>query len=453
MIYLTNSLTKKKEEFVPITAGHVGIYSCGPTVYDYVHIGNLRSFLLSDLIRRVFAYHDYTVRQVMNLTDIGHLASDSDDGEDKMTRGLRRDGKPITLEAMLELGSFYAEKFKEDLAALNILLPHEMPRASDHIAEDIQLVKKLEQKGFTYQTSDGIYFNTAKDPHYGKLGGTGGDTSRIGVNSEKKNLKDFALWKFNPTLGYQSPWGKGFPGWHIECSAMSERYLGEHFDIHTGGADLAPIHHNNEIAQSECAHGHPFVTYWLHNAFVNVASGKMAKSEGTGITLQSIVERGFDPIVYRYWLLGGHYRTPMTFSWEALEAAAAAYRRLQGFLQEWDQADAHTDATYEQKFQEAVYDDINTPQALAITWELVSDQNLSSGIKKATILKFDKILGLKLATKSSTVVPKEVQQLATERQQARDEKRWNDADILRQKINDLGFTVRDTPHGPVVEKF
>lgn len=234
---------------------------------------------------------------------------------------------------------------------------------------------------------------------------------------------------------------------------MSERYLGEHFDIHTGGADLAPIHHNNEIAQSECAHGHPFVTYWLHNAFVNVASGKMAKSEGTGITLQSIVERGFDPIVYRYWLLGGHYRTPMTFSWEALEAAAAAYRRLQGFLQEWDQADAHTDATYEQKFQEAVYDDINTPQALAITWELVSDQNLSSGIKKATILKFDKILGLKLATKSSTVVPKEVQQLATERQQARDEKRWNDADILRQKINDLGFTVRDTPHGPVVEKF
>lgn len=454
MIYLTNSLTKKKELFTSISPGRIGLYSCGPTVYDYVHIGNLRSFLLSDLVRRVFEYNGFEVRQIMNITDIGHLASDNDEGEDKMTRGLLRDGMPVTLEAMLELGGFYAEKFKENLAALNILMPHELPRASGHITEDIKLIQKLEKKGFTYQISDGLYFDTSKDPHYGKLGGTGGDESRIGFKSDKKNPKDFALWKFNHELGYESPWGKGFPGWHIECSAMSERYLGEHFDIHTGGADLASIHHNNEIAQSECAHSHQFVNYWLHNAFINVESGKMAKSEGTGITLGNIIERGINPLAYRYWLLGGHYRTPMTFSWEALDAAAQAHKRLQGFIQEWNRSDGPNAGLkpYEALFLEAINDDLNTPKALAVLWDMVADGGVAPAIKKATLLKFDTVLGLKLGEKHNVIVPNEVKTLVEERELARKEKRWNDADILRKKIQQLGFEVKDMVTGSNIEK-
>ncbi len=459
MIYLTNSLTKKKELFTPIVPGSVGLYSCGPTVYDYVHIGNLRAFLLSDMVRRVFEYNAYRVRQVINITDVG-IGGDNDEGEDKIIRGLKREGKPITLEAMKELTDFYTNTFKENLIALNILPPHELPRASRHITEDITLIQKLENKGFVYTISDGVYFDTAKDPNYGKLGGTGGDTSRIGVKSDKKNPKDFAVWKFNSSIGYESPWGQGFPGWHIECSAMSERYLGAHFDIHTGGADLAPIHHNNEIAQSECAHGHPFVNYWLHNAFINVESGKMAKSEGTGITLNTIVERGFNPLVYRYWLLGGHYRTPMTFSWEALEAAAQAYKRLQAFVNEWSSEVSHAGLSigskkpYEDLFLKAINDDINTPQALAILWDMAADAGLGSYIKKDLLLKFDTVLGLgldRVLTKVS--VPEKVKNLAAEREQARHEKRWNDADMLRRQIHDLGFDVKDTPHGPlIVEK-
>ncbi len=450
MIELTNSLTKKKELFTPIKVGHVGLYSCGPTVYDYAHIGNLRSFVLSDIVRRVFEYNSFAVRQVVNITDVG-IGGDNDEGEDKIIRGLKREGKPITLEAMSGLTDFYTKKFQADIAALNILPPHELPRASQHISEDIKLIEKLEKKGFTYKTSDGLYFDTSKDSHYGKLGGTGGDESRIGLKSEKKNQKDFALWKFNHSIGYESPWGKGFPGWHIECSAMSERYLGPHFDIHTGGMDLAPIHHNNEIAQSECAHGGPFVNYWLHNAFVNVGESKMAKSEGTGITLASITERGINPLAYRYWLLGGHYRTPMNFSWEALEAAGQAYKRLQGYTQEWHGETTENTGRYEKAFLNAVNDDLNTPQALAIVWEMVGDQKLSAGTKKATILKFDTVLGLQLGQKHHITIPEEVKKLTTEREQARAEKRWNDADDIRKKIQKLGFEVKDIASGSIIE--
>lgn len=288
MLYLTNTLTKQKELFVPLNEKNVGMYNCGPTVYDYAHIGNLRAYVFADILRRTLEYAGYTVNQVMNITDIGHLSSDADDGEDKMTRGLKREGKPLTLEAMKELADFYAEAFKKDLSWLNIEMPHHMPKASEHIAEDIALIQKLEARGFLYTTSDGVYFNTEKDPHYGKLGGLSDINeaqARIHAQSEKKSPRDFAVWKKNDVLGYESPWGKGFPGWHMECSAMSMKYLGETFDIHTGGIDHIPVHHNNEIAQSENATGKPYVRTWLHNAFVTVPSGKMAKSEGTGLTL------------------------------------------------------------------------------------------------------------------------------------------------------------------------
>jgi cysteinyl-tRNA synthetase len=469
-IYLINSLSKRKEKFEPITPGKIGMYSCGPTVYDYIHIGNLRAFLLSDLVRRVFEYNGFSVKQIMNITDIGHLSSDADDGEDKMTKGLRREGKPITLEAMLALATFYADKFKENLADLNILPPTVLPRASEHIAEDISLIEKLEKKGFAYRTSDGIYFDTEKDPNYGALEGVREiqtNEARIKANSEKHTFRDFALWKFNPALGYDSPWGKGFPGWHIECSAMSERYLGEHFDIHTGGMDLAPIHHNNEIAQSECAHSHegkhePFVNYWLHNAFVNVESGKMAKSEGNSITLASIAERGINPLAYRYWLLGGHYRTPMTFSWSALEAAEQAYWFILGFIrgdievfeaslvsgsEQTQQIDS-----YKRQFLEAINNDLNTSQALAVLHTVINNKSISHTLKKKTLFEFDKVLGLKLNQDQSFKIPDEITKLVAEREQARAEKRWNDADDIRKKIQKLGFDVRDTEKGSVIEK-
>ncbi|MFA6095036.1 MAG: cysteine--tRNA ligase [Candidatus Paceibacterota bacterium] len=458
MINLYNTLTKKKEEFNPITPNVVGMYSCGPTVYDYAHIGNLRSFLLSDIIRRVFEYNDYSVHQVINITDVG-IGGDNDEGEDKIIRGLKRENKPITLDAMGELTDFYTVKFNEDLTRLNIRSPHELPRASEHIAEDITLIKTLEQKGFTYITSDGIYFNTAKYPAYGKLGGTGGDESRIGLKSEKKNAKDFAIWKFNPTIGYESPWGKGFPGWHIECSAMSERYLGEHFDIHTGGMDLAPIHHNNEIAQSECAHNQPFVNYWLHNAFITVESGKMAKSEGTGTTLNSLVEKNIHPLAYRYWLLSGHYRSPMTFSFEVVEGAHTALERIVGEVARLKKmSGAETgfpDTTYIKEFEEKIDDDLDTPSAIALLYTVINSR-LDPIHKLATIQEFDLVLGLKLSELADEItkdIPTEIIALGTERVGFRIAKDWKKSDEIRDEIEKLGYNVRDYPDGTsVIEK-
>ncbi len=391
---LHNTLTGSVEEFKPIEAGKIWMYHCGPTVYDYIHIGNLRSFLLGDILRRTAEYLGYEVKQVMNITDVG-IGGNDDEGEDKILGGLKREGKEVTMENMVELGEFYTERFLEDIKSFNILTPHTLPKASEHIAEDINLIETLLEKGFAYTTHSGVYFDTAKDSHYGKLMKVGGEESRIGENSEKKSRRDFALWKFNQNLGYPSPWGQGFPGWHIECSAMSTKYLSNTFDIHTGGLDLAPVHHNNEIAQSENACGCDLAHYWLHNEFINMGAAKMAKSEGNYITLKTLVEKGFSPVAYRYFLLMAHYRTPVTFTWEALEAANNAFEKLKRFVGPLS-TPGEVDEAYRAQFKEKIENDLNTPQALAVLWTLIKDKEVTPENKLATLLDFDKVLGLGL---------------------------------------------------------
>lgn len=394
---MTNSL----EEFVPLEAGKVKMYHCGPTVYDYVHIGNLRSFLLADLLRRTFDYLGFEVKQVMNITDVG-IGGNNDEGEDKIISGLKREGKAITMENMRELADFYTERFKEAISAMNIKLPHHLPKASEHIEEDIKMIQTLTSKGFTYEIEDGLYFDTSKDPHYGRLGKLGKESASRVENPAKKNVRDFALWKKNSNLGYPSPWGQGFPGWHIECSAMATKYLGPSFDIHTGGLDLAPVHHNNEIAQSESACGCQFAHYWLHNEFVNIGSpsttlgvNKMAKSEGTGITLKTLEEKGFSPLAYRYFLLMAHYRTPVTFTWEALEAAQNAFNKIKKLVDSWPDG-GQVDEAYKAMFVEKIENDLNTPQALAVLWTLVKDKEVKDEDKKATAQNFCRVYGLGL---------------------------------------------------------
>jgi cysteinyl-tRNA synthetase len=457
-IYLTNTLTKKKELFTPITPKTVGMYHCGPTVYDSIHIGNLRAFLLADITRRVFEYNDYQVGQVMNITDIGHLVSDGDDGDDKMTKGLKREGLEVNLENMLQLARKYEEVFLADIAEMNILRPKIIARASEHVAEDIAMIEQLEAKGFTYTTSDGIYFDTEKMPDYGKLGGLDHThESRIGEISEKKNPRDFALWKFDTDKGWQSPWGQGFPGWHIECSGMSTKYLGDQFDIHTGGHDLASVHHNNEIAQSECATGHaPFVRYWLHNEFVNIGQEKMAKSGSNFITLQTLREHGTHPVVLRYLYLQSHYRTPVSFSWDALSAAETALKKLYSAIARISEI-GMINESYKAIFTQTINDDFNTAGALAVLWELVKDPEISDADKKATMLHFDQVLGLgfkEITPEEQEIfeIPEHIEKLLKERDIARGKKDWHSADLIRNEIQALGYALKDTDEGQKIRK-
>jgi cysteinyl-tRNA synthetase len=458
-IHLHNTLSGQKEVFKPLKAGEVSMYNCGPTVYNYAHIGNLRSYVFADTLRRVFEYNGYKVNQVINVTDIGHLSSDSDDGEDKMTKALKREGKPLTLKAMREVADFYFEKFKDDLKSLNIETPEHFPFASDNIQEDIDLVQKLEDKGYTYKTSDGIYFDIKKFPEYGRLGNikiSDNTESRIGVNPEKRNSQDFALWKFNNELGYDAPFGKGFPGWHVECSAMSVKYLGPEFDIHTGGIDHIPVHHNNEIAQSVCV-GDPYARYWLHNAHLNIGENKMAKSGENFITLNTLKEREkkIDPIALRYVFLGARYSSPLTFSWETLEGADNSVRRLRNILNNVDKmphkviidnSDIVND--YRTKFTLLINDDLDTPKALALMWEIFADNdNLSFETRKNLILDFDKVLGLQLDKVENVEVPDNVLELIKQRDDARANKDFTKSDELRAEIEKLGFEIKDTPEG------
>ena len=408
MLKLFNTLTRKKEEFKPIKSGEVGLYNCGPTVYNYAHIGNLRAYVFTDTLRRTLEWNDYKVKQVMNITDVGHLVNDADSGEDKMTKALLREGKPMTLEAMKEVAEKYTKAFVDDLKALNIEMPAELPRASEHITEDIEIIKKLEEKGFAYKISDGVYFDTAKFPDYGRLGAVNKaslkEGARVEVNPEKKNPADFNLWKFSAqggsasggNLGWDSPWGKGFPGWHIECSAMSRKYLGQPFDIHTGGVDHIGTHHNNEIAQSEAAFGVSLANIWMHNEHLNVVEGKMAKSGENFLTLDSIVKKSFSPLAYRYYLLGANYRTPMMFSWEAVEAGGNTLTRLIASLASMPD-DGKINSDYEKRFSDAINDDLNTSDALSVLWELLRDEKAEPADRRATVLKFDEVLGLDLA--------------------------------------------------------
>jgi len=477
MIYLHNTLTKKKELFEPISEGRVGMYHCGPTVYDKQHIGNMRSYVFADVLRRVFELNKYAVTQVINITDFGHLSSDADDGEDKMSKGLAREGLPFTMDAMYQLGSQYTAQFITDIEKMGVQKPDTLPRASDHIPEQIALIEQLYKKGYVYTTTDGLYFDTSKKDDYGKLSGAhipeNQTEARVAPNPEKHNSADFAVWKFSfpagnaqknagmtrndaEPLGWDSPWGKGFPGWHIECSAMNMKYLGEHFDIHTGGIDHIPIHHENEIAQSEAATGKPFVNYWLHHGHVLVGDAKMAKSAQNFITLDTLIEKGYSPLAYRYWLLTADYKKTVNFTWEALSGAEHALQGLYEHMHSlqtkrsmWDVLfHRKPNAGYVDRFLSLINDDINTPQVIALTWELVKDTSISAVEKYNTLRYFDSVLGLALASYIPEPVPKDVEALLQRREYARNQKDWDTADKLRDEIEDRGFTIYDTPDGP-----
>src|SRR5262245_25849566 len=428
---LFDTYTRSRRDLEPLQPAVVSLYACGPTVYDYAHIGNLRTYIFEDVLRRVLDFNDYTVTHVMNITDVGHLVSDADTGEDKMEKGSRRTGK-----SAWEIAEFYTQAFKEDLRQLNILEPTIWCRATDHIPEQIETIRCLEAKGFTYRTSDGIYFDTAKLPDYGRLARLDVAGLQAGMRvdmGEKRNPTDFALWKFSPSdhqrqMEWESPWGVGFPGWHIECSAMSAKYLGTFFDIHCGGEDHIAVHHTNEIAQTEACHGTRLANFWLTGHFLQLDEAKMAKSAGDFLRVATLRERGYDPLAYRLFCLGAHYRAKLNFTWESLEGAATALQRLRLAAHSWGPPDT-VDVSYVERFTEQINDDLNLPRAVAVTWDLVKS-DLPAAIKKATLVQFDRVLGLRLAEWQPTedVVPEAILGLVQQRQQARAEKRWKDAD-------------------------
>jgi cysteinyl-tRNA synthetase len=454
-IRLYDTYSRSVRDFEPLKPGEVGLYTCGLTVYDYAHIGNLRTYIFEDLLRRTLEFNGYTVKHVMNITDVGHLVSDADTGEDKMEKGSRRTGMTAW-----EIAELYTKAFKEDLEHLNISEPTIWCKATDHIQEQIDVIKGIEANGYTYRTSDGIYFDTSKLENYGYMarlnieGLQGGTRIELG---EKRNVTDFALWKFSPPdeqrqMEWESPWGIGFPGWHIECSAMAAKYLGSFFDIHCGGEDHIMVHHPNEIAQTQACYGTNLANFWMHGYFLQLNNAKMAKSSGEFLRLQVVIDWGYDPLAYRFFCLNGHYRSKLTFSWEGMDSAATALQRLRSAVYEW--GDPGTpDEGYINRFREHINNDLNMPQALALTWEVVKG-DLPIEAKKATVLEFDKVLGLRLAAWEPVEeeVPAEIVDMAEQRQQARKEKRWQEADALRDKITAAGYEVQDTPQGPKVHK-
>jgi cysteinyl-tRNA synthetase len=451
MLRIYNTLTRKKEGFKPVKKGKVGIYSCGPTVYLYQHIGNLRTYVFSDVLKRVLRYDKYQVKHVMNVTDVGHLTSDADTGEDKIERAAKKQGKSAG-----DISNFYLNAFKKDLKKLNIIEPDVWPKATENIKEQVELIKKLEKKGYTYKTSDGIYFDTSKFPAYGKLAKLNLKNlkagKRVGVG-EKKNNTDFALWKFSEKQGvrqqeWKSPWGIGFPGWHLECSAMSMKYLGESFDIHTGGADHIQIHHTNEIAQSEAATGKKFVKYWMHAAWLLFKGEKVSKSKGGLYTISELEKKDFDPLVFRYLCLTTHYRKPLEFSIKKLEFAKNSYSRLKNRISEIK--DKGINKKYLEEFEEAIDDDLDMPGALQILWRLVRDGKTKG--KLGSIKKMDEVLGLDLLKKERMKIPEKIKTLVRERDKARKGKEWKKADELRRNINKLGYVIEDTDRGSLVRK-
>jgi len=436
------------------------MYNCGPTVYGPQHIGNLSMFIFTDILRRVLEYSGLKVRQVINITDFGHLTSDADEGEDKMSKGLKTEGLSPTLENMKILARKYGKLFLDDIKKLNIETRDTVfPYASEYLESQIKLIKILEEKSFVYKISDGMYFNTSKFSDYGKLGSIDQDDkkleTRIGASYEKKNPRDFAVWKFNKDLGFSSPWGQGFPGWHIECSAMIREILGEQIDIHTGGIEHIPIHHNNEIAQSESATGKkPFVKYWMHRAHLQISGEKIAKSEGNVVFLSDIIERGFSSLSYRYFLLLSHYRTPSNFTWEALEAAENAYRKLKEIFASLTGLEGEIVESYKKEFEKAIESDLNTPEALAVVWELVKNEIVSPADKRATLLYFDQVLGLDLEYNEYEVkdIPEDIAKIHEERKIARGKKDWKKADELRQASILRGYDISDTDEGQKIRK-
>ena len=470
-LFLHNTLSGKKEEFKPIKKGTVSMYHCGPTVYDTAHIGNLRTFIFNDIVRRVFEYDGYKVTQAMNITDV----------DDKTIRRSRESG--VSLEA---LTSKYESLFFENSDELDLLKPHIVMSARGYIAEMIVMIETLLQKGVAYAAKDGIYMSIGKVEGYGALARldtshdtsgnatkTGGLRERISNDEyDKENPHDFALWKFSTPedsdgteaiVAWDAPFGKGRPGWSIECSAMAIKALGETIDIHTGGTDLIFPHHTNEIAQSEAATGKPFVHYWLHGGFMNVNDVKMAKSKGNFLKLADLTENGIAPIAFRYWLLTAHYRSQINFTFEAVEAAQVALFKLCQDMIEWiedtdikktrDLSNIHT--KYQQEFEKAINDDFNMPQAVAIMWNVVKDTSLSPTEKRATVLDFDRVFGLRLselAPVPKTTIPLEIVALSDAREAARLAKEWQKADALRTEIESRGYMVKDSDNGPTIEE-
>lgn len=455
-----NTLSRSKEVFVPVRPGRVGIYTCGPTVYNYAHIGNLRTYIFMDILRRVFAFNGYKVKSVMNITDVGHLLSDADDGDDKMSMAAAEQKK--TPE---EIAEFYSAAFFRDIARLNVRRPDVTPKATEHIGDMIKIVQALLDKGYAYETDDGIYFDISKFPDYGKLSGANLEEqlagARVDINTGKRHPADFALWKKaapNHIMKWPSPWGMGYPGWHIECTAMSNKYLGDVFDIHTGGIDHVPIHHENEIAQAEAWLGKKAVNYWMHSEFMLVDGGKMSKSLGNTYTVDDLAAKGYTPMEFRYMCLNVQYRQKLNFTWEAMAAAKTAYERLSALLYRHKTAPAPENRPeiekYLGEFHEAINDDLNVPMAMGVLWKML---RLPAGkdvydaalvMDKVFALDFDKVT----SPDHTAEAPPEIREMAEKRREVRRNKNWAESDRLRDEIAAKGYKVLDTADGYRLEK-
>ena len=458
---LYNTLGRKKQVFKPLRDKEVGLYTCGPTVYWFAHIGNLRTYLFGDILKRVLVYNGFKVKHVMNITDVGHLTSDAEEGEDKMIKALRREGKPITVEAVKEVAKFYTDAFLSDLKRLNIILPDVICPATEHIPEMIELIKRIEKRGYTYKTGVGLIYDTSKFKKYAKLGNLNLEQLKAGArvepDPERRNPSDFALWltnQPNQLMQWDSPWGRGFPGWHIECSAMSMKYLGESFDIHCGGEEHVPVHHTNEIAQSEAATGKKWVKYWLHARWLLFKGSKMAKSSGEILTVSELEKKGYGPVVYRYFTLTAHYRTQLDFTDENIDAAKNAYERLVNRVIELKKEnDSKGDIKeYKKKFLEFINDDLNMPEALSLMWQVLKDDRLGAKEKLELVYNFDNVFGLGLKELHEHKAPEAVMKLVHEREAARKAKDFKKSDKLREEIRKLGWEVQDTEEGQKLSK-
>lgn len=452
---LYNSITKDVEVFKPSNPDIVTMYTCGPTVYDYATIGNFRTYSLGDFLYRALLFNGYKVKYIMNLTDVGHLSGDNsgdaDTGDDRIESAAEKEGRSAR-----EITDYYIKDFFDSFKRLNLSRPEKFTRATDYIIEQIDLVRMLERKGFTYKTYEGIYFDTSKFKKYGELSGLTPKNIREGArvepNPEKRNPTDFALWKLSDPKKkrwqeWDSPWGLGFPGWHLECSAMILRELGESIDIHLGGEDLKMIHHQNEIAQSECATGKPFVNYWIHGSFLQIDGGRMGKSLGNAYTLRDIQDKGFDPITLRYFYMTANYRSKLNFTWEAMQNAQNSLKRIYEIIEAYKESeDALPSEFYLSKFRDALNDDLNMPQAVAVMWEMLKS-DIKESTKLVTLLRIDKVLGLRIEDYIGFEVPQKVLDMAQTREEYRKAGIWDKADQTRRAIEEMGFLVEDLSVG------
>jgi cysteinyl-tRNA synthetase len=456
------------QEFKPINENEVGFYACGPTVYNYAHIGNLRTFIFEDILKRELIHAGYNVNHVMNITDVGHLTGDGDDGDDKMTKTAKETGKSVW-----EIADFYTKAFKKDFHNLNMIDPSVWCKATDHIEDMIKLIQRIEKNGYTYQAGGNVYFSIDKLSDYGKLAGLRMDDLQnavrddVTVDLNKKNPKDFVLWFTKSKFGEQqmmwdSPWGRGYPGWHIECSAMSMKYLGESFDIHAGGIDAIPVHHTNEIAQSEAATGHKWVNYWLHGEFLLNETGKMSKSKGEFLTLQLLIDKGYDPMDYRYFVLGGHYRSQLRFSFKNLDTARknriSIVNRIQDLLDNKAtiiEIESECAKEFANSFDEVCANNLNMPRALAELWKTLKSEKLSDSEKYSLVIYYDEVLGLRLneiKEREEEKIDEEALVLLKERTQVKKERNFARADEIRDELDKLGYVIKDTPQGAVLSK-